>query len=306
LNDHDEVVAREVEDLLLHLTQTQRYKEVSHGIGLKSDYLKIGPPPQPGHAVRRLMTTSRGCQALFDEWELLKEAMVEPPAWDQDDVIRLANLMGASTASRGEVCSPMGVATMDIMEHRRVAQKLKDNIVPGNAPYGQSYSSEAEHQTHRNEIGELTERASLGSSQIRTLIAGQQRMILMNKVEREREESLTRSEATYRARFDASDDGKLFYRYQAEQHRGFIRIVELLKKQARDEAKAAKGQGFASSKDGPAVTGQTGETIPPAARNEAIDESSGNRSKGSRVVESERSTSSPNARKRRQSHKHRH
>jgi hypothetical protein len=305
LKDHDEVVAREVEDLLVHLTQTQQYKEDTRGPRLKADYLKIGPPPQPGHAVRRLMTTAQGCQALFDEWELLKEAMIEPPAWDQDDVIRLANLMGASTASRGEVCSPMGVATMDIMEHRRVAQKLKDNIVPGNAPYGQSYSSEAEHQTHRNEIGELSERASLGSSQIRTLIAGQQRMILMHKVEREREEELTRSEATYRARFDASDDGKLFYRYQAEQHRAFIKIVELLKKQARDEEKAAKGQGFASIRTVTPAPEQTTNTTPLDSRNEAIEAPSGNPSKGSKVVESERSKPSPGRRKGQQDRRHR-
>jgi hypothetical protein len=301
LKDHDEAIAREVEDLLLHLTQTQRYKEVSHGIGLKSDYLKIGPPPQPGHAVRRLMTTAQGCQALFDEWELLKEAMIEPPTWDQADVIRLANLMGASTAARGEVCSPMGVATMDIIEHRRVAQKLKDNIVPGNAPYGQSYSSEAEHQTHRNQIGDLTERATLGSSQIRTLIAGQQRMILMHRVEREREEELTRSEATYRARFDASDDGTLINRYQAEQHRGFIKLVELLKKQARDEEKAATAQDLTSN---PASSGRTehpANQTPPGSRNEAIDEACGNPSKGSIVVESERSKPAASRRKRRQS-----
>jgi hypothetical protein len=305
LHDHDEAIAREVEDLLLHLTQKQRYKEVSHGIGLKSDYLKIGPPPQPGHAVRRLMTTAQGCQALFDEWELLKEAMVEPPTWDQDDVIRLANLMGASTASRGEVCSPMGVATMDIIEHRRVAQKLKDNIVPGNAPYGQSYSSEAEHQTHRNQIGELTDRATLGSSQIRTLIDGQQRMILMHKVEREQAEELTRSEATYRARFDASDNGKLIYRYQAEQHRGFIKLVELLKKQAHDEEKAAKGQGVTSNQPSPNTNEPPAKSTPLDSRNEAIEKSAGNPSKGSKVVESERSKPSPSRRKGQQARKQR-
>jgi hypothetical protein len=197
------------------------------------------------------------------------------------------------------------VATMDIIEHRRVAQKLKDNIVPGNAPYGQSYSSEAEHQTHRNEIGELTERATLGSSQIRTLIAGQQRMILLSKVEREREEELTRSEATYRARFDASDNGKLIYRYQAEQHRGFIKLVELLKKQARDEEKAAKDQGFTSNQTSSITTEPPAKSIPLDSRNEAIARSSGNPSKQSNVVESDRGKPAPSGRKGRQARKHR-
>jgi hypothetical protein len=116
---------------------------------------------------------------------------------------------------------------------------------------------------------------------------------------------LTRSEATYRSRFDASDDGKLFYRYQAEQHRAFIKIVELLKKQARDEEKAAKGQGVTSNQPSPNTNEQSEKTTHPTTRNEAIEKSSGNPSKGSKVVESERSKPVPSRRKGQQARKQR-
>src|SRR6202020_2437167 len=109
IKDHDEVEARDVEDLLVHLTQDQQYLEIKSPIGLKADYLKIGPPPQPGHTVRRLLATARGCQALFAEWQLLRTAMAEPPTWDRQDAIRPSNLMGASRAARRENCHPLGV-----------------------------------------------------------------------------------------------------------------------------------------------------------------------------------------------------
>jgi hypothetical protein len=304
IKDHDEEVAREVEDLLVHLTQTQQYIEVKHGVGLKADYKKIGPPPQPGHTVRRLLATSRGCQALFDEWELLKAAMVEPPTWDQQDAIRAANLLGASSSARGEVCNPMGVATADIMRHRQVAFKLKNNLVPG-APWGECYSSEHAHQTARNSIEALTESAALGGSQINTLIAGQQRMICMRLAQRQAEEALTRTEAPDRAKFDASDEGKLLYRYQAEQHRGFIKIVELLKKQAKETAKAMQGQPVTSTPITPAATEQPAKSTPPISRNEPTEASASNPSKGPNGVESERLPVLPGAKRGRRARRHR-
>jgi hypothetical protein len=300
IKDHDEVVARDVEDQLVHLTQEQQYLEVKSRIGLKADYLKIGPPPQPGHAVRRLMATARGCQALFSEWELLRTAMAEPPTWDRQDAIRASNLMGASCAYRGETCNPLGVATADITLHRDVAFKLKNNLIPNSAPWGQCYNSEASHQTDRNQIEELTCNAAMGSSQINTLIDGQQRKLRKQQDVREAEEALTRSEAPARARFDASEEGKLLYRYQAEQHRGFIKLAELLKKQARDVDKALKSQPVTSKQpvSAPAIP------TPLEPRNEAIEEASSNSSKGSNVVKSERKDTLPRSEKNRHARRH--
>ena len=300
IKDYDEEVARDVEDLLVHLTETQQYKERKLPPGLKYDYLKIGPPPQPGHAVRRLMATSRGCQALFEEWDLLKPAMVEPVTWDSDDAIRANNLMGISSSARGESCNPLALSTYAIKEHRDVALKLKNNLIPGDAPWGECYTSQAAHQADRDRIEELSDIAALGGVQINTVIDGQQRMIRICQREREQEEVLTRSEATFRARFDASDDGKLLYRYQAEQHRGFIRIVELLKKQVKEAAKAFAEQPVTSTGVAGPPPELPAKSTPPVARNEAIEESSANPSKGSKVVESERKASSPKSKKGRQ------
>jgi hypothetical protein len=304
IKDHDEVVAREVEDLLLHLTETQQYKEQKNSLGLKADYLKIGPPPQPGHTVRRLLSTARGCQALFDEWDLLKAAIAEPPTWDNDDAIRAANLMGASASTRGETCNPMGVATADIKKHREVAFKLKNNLQPGR-PWGECYINAADHQLDRDQVGEFAENAALGSLQINTLIAGQQRMICMKLGQRQAEEELSRAEAPHRAKFDASNDGKLLYRYQAEQHRGFIKLAELLKKQVKEADKTVRSQPVTAKPPEPAKSSQPAKSTPPIARNEAIEASAGNPSRRSNMVESERSTTSPVPRKGRKPRKHR-
>jgi hypothetical protein len=306
IKDHDEVVARDVEDQLVHLTQDQQYLEVKSRIGLKADYLKIGPPPQPGHAVRRLMTTSRGCQALFAEWELLRTAMAEPPTWDRVDAIRASNLMGASCAARGETCNPLGVATADITLHRDVAFKLKNNLIPNSAPWGQCYTSEASHQTDRNQIEELTCNATSGGALINALIDDHQRIVRTQQGVREAEEELTRSEAPARARFDASDEGKLLYRYQAEQHRGFIKLAELLKKQARDADKALRSQPVTSNPVVQAATPTPAISTPQDPRNEAIEEASANPSRGSNVVKSERKDTLPRSSHNRKSRRHPH
>jgi hypothetical protein len=304
IKDHDEVVARDVEDLLVHLTQEQQYLEVKSRIGLKADYLKIGPPPQPGHAVRRLMATSRGCQALFAEWELLRTAMAEPPTWDRQDAIRASNLMGASCAARGETCNPLGVATLDITLHRDVAFKLKNNLIPNSAPWGQCYTSEASHQTDRNQIEELTYNAASGNALINALIDDQQRIVCTQQGVRETEEELTRSEAPARARFDASDEGKLLYRYQAEQHRGFIKLAELLKKQAREAEKAVKAQPVTSKQVESVAVSAPAISTPPEPRNEAIEKASANPSKGSNVVKSERKDTLPRSENNRHARRH--
>jgi hypothetical protein len=250
------------------------------------------------------MATSRGCQALFAEWELLRTAMAEPPTWDRQDAIRASNLMGASCAARGETCNPLGVATADITLHRDVAFKLKNNLIPNSAPWGQCYTSEASHQTDRNQIEELTQNAASGSILVNSLIAEQQRMICEQQGVREAEEELTRSEAPARARFDASDDGKLLYRYQAEQHRGFIKLAELLKKQAKDADKALRSQPVTSKQAESVAVPVPAISTPPEPRNEAIEEASSNPSKGSKVVKGKRGQTSPRSKKNRQARRH--
>jgi hypothetical protein len=123
--------------------------------------------------------------------------------------------------------------------------------------------------------------------------------------QRQAEEELSRSEAPHRAKFDASNDGKLLYRYQAEQHRGFIKLAELLKKQVKEADKAVRSEPVKSTEIKPASADQPAKSTPPIARNEAIEASTGNPSKGSNKVESERIKTPPVPRKGRKPRKHR-
>ena len=198
----------------------------------------------------------------------------------------------------------MGVATADIKKHRDVAFKLKNNLKPGR-PWGECYITAADHQLDRDQVDEFAENAALGSLQIGTLIAGQQRMICMKLGQRQAEEELTRAEAPHRAKFDASNDGKLLNRYQAEQHRGFIKLAELLKKQAKEADKAVRSQPVTAKPPEPAKSSQPSKSTPPIARNEAIEASSANPSNGSNKIESERITTPPVPRKGRKPRKHR-
>src|SRR5258708_31834816 len=82
------------------------------------------------------------------------------------------------------------------------------------------------------------------------------------------EEAQSRSEATYRGRFDASESGRLMNRYEQETRREFIKTYELLKKECKAEIKLAQA---GSGKD---VTSNTSVSVSPSAtpsdsRNEA-------------------------------------
>jgi hypothetical protein len=136
------------------------------------------------------------------------------------------------------------------------------------------------------------------------LLNDQQRIVCEQQGVREAEEILTRSEAPARARFDASDDGKLLNRYQAEQHRGFIKLAELLKKQVRDADKALRSQPVTSKQPEPPATPTPAISTPPEPRNEAIEEASSNPSKGSNVVKSKRKETLPRSKKNRQARRH--
>jgi hypothetical protein len=118
-------------------------------------------------------------------------------------------------------------------------------------------------------------------------------MICMMLGQRTAEEELSRAEAPYRAKFDASNDGKLLYRYQAEQHGGFIKIAELLKKQASDADKAVRSQPVTATPPETVATSQPVNSTPPVSRNEAIEASTEDTSRGSNRVESERITPLP-------------
>ena len=239
----DEEVERDVEDLTVHLNDKQQYFEKKNK-GLRSDYLKIGPPPQPGHTVRRLKATSTGCNRLILEWELLRQALIDPPTWDDADRRRATNLLGLSTPIRGENCSPVSLPTIHINNHREVATKLEHHLHPNGYSWNYRYSSNEEVQTDLDRIGDLTAKGEAARDQLKAMIDDQQAELRALAEVRSKEEALERSEATYRARFDGSNEGKLMHRYQSDQQRGFLKILGELRAMSKQSKQAVRGPAF--------------------------------------------------------------
>src|SRR5258708_4237807 len=122
----DEATAREVEDLLVALCDTQKYKEVSRGKGLRSDWVKDGKPIQPGHAVRRLKRTTIGCRALLDEWARLAPALIDPAHWDQEGALRATHPLGRSSNARHETPTPVVPACQDVISTSVHCTRIQD------------------------------------------------------------------------------------------------------------------------------------------------------------------------------------
>src|SRR5258708_302742 len=84
------------------------------------------------------------------------------------------------------------------------------------------------------------------------------------------EEAQSRSEATYRGRFDASESGRLMNRYEQETRREFIKTYELLKKECKADIKLTQAV------SGKEVTSKSSVSLspsstPPVSRNEATE-----------------------------------
>jgi lipase chaperone LimK len=62
----------------------------------------------------------------------------------------------------------------------------------------------------------LAARASAAKAEIEAFMAREQASIRLTMERLEVEEALSKSEATYRARFDASEKGRLMNRYEGE------------------------------------------------------------------------------------------
>ena len=283
--EHDEAIARNVEDLLLDLARKQQYKDKKVGPFKTIDHMKVGPQPQPAHAVRRLMRTSVGCNALIQEWERLRAALIEPPAWDHFDLNRTTELLGRDSCFRREAPNELVLAANAIAIHRKLLEQRE-----------RDRARREDHVTFLNPHGipDLPERPkdewpaiALKSAEavveLKQLIDDQQALLRGRAQSLLAGEALDRSEVSLRARFDASDEGRLMYRYQAEQQRGVIKIVEMLRKEQKESAKALQQQEVASESEARPVA----NSGPQGSRNEAKLEASANPDRGTKVIESD-------------------
>ena len=287
----DEKVAKEAENELLNLTYPQAYLKIKTVSRTRTDVMKVGPPPQPGHAVRRLKTTSHGCNALIREWEMLRTPLVDPPSWDTNDFDRAVRLMGHSAGASLDSCNPLAVPLKDIATYRRVADKY-DFATRQDVGYFHGYPQPGEKEYDELWLPKLAVKSKEAIAFISQFIDDQQASLVATRDALLPREELDRAEASDRARFDSTDEGKLICRYVSEQQRGLLKIVETLKKETKEFFKEQREQEVASNRQARDLPPQSAKTTPPASRNEPISGGSGGPSKGASVVESDRKVTS--------------
>ena len=269
VKSQEEEVKQDVENLIVALDQEQKWREIKGGRGLNSRWVKDGQPIQPGHAVRRLKATSFGCEKLLELWDLLRGTATAPVSWDQDDLRRALNLLGWSNSARYAMPSPLALATVAIGEHRDVAARIERNKIPGWVGTGR-YMTDAGEKEDLHRIAQLAHEAAWGLSRVLEVMSREQALLKDLREQRIVEEAQSRSEATYRGRFDASESGRLMNRYEQETRREFIKTYELLKKECKAEIKLAQtvlSQGVTSKSSASLSPSPT----PSVSRNEATE-----------------------------------
>ena len=204
--DRTEARAREVEELLGGLVQENC-----------------------GINVRRLRQTREGCQALIDEWDCLKAPLIAPAQWDKFDTHRAACLMGRPRLANGQSPSVIEIPTKWIMDHRKVAEKLKANEWPDAIDWKLQYDRIDQHKRDLAIVGELEQAAKLGVDWVMMIIEAEQAHLREQMAMLEEHEAVDESEACLRARLDETEEGRLLQRYEMESERGLFKVLDLLR-----------------------------------------------------------------------------
>jgi hypothetical protein len=192
--------------------RTREVEELSRRIEVDNDI-----------AVRRLREIPEGCDYLIQEWEQFVPTLLEPTLWDDDDETNATKLEGRLRSKLGKAPAHLVGATMAMVEHRRVAKKLKDNENPDSLDWTQTYKSASSHQVDRDNIHDLELVAIKSKAEIETTVAEAIAELRSRKIEVEDRERVEKSEASQRARFDDTDRGKLLHRHESDLERGFFR-----------------------------------------------------------------------------------
>jgi hypothetical protein len=174
-------------------------------------------------AVRRLRLTPEGCQFLINEWDGLRPALDPPPHWDKADHSHVNRLMGRLSPFLKKSPSPVALATIAITEHREVATKLKKNENVDALMWVEKYVNEQAHQIDLDKVDWLAEKSERYRLWLTQLIDDQIAELRALKTTLEANDALLLAEYAHEARFDASDEGKLIHRYEAETQRSLYR-----------------------------------------------------------------------------------
>ena len=182
-----------------------------------------------GTASRQLQLTTEGCEALIDEWEVLKAPLLWPPHWDSRDTERIAHLQGKGRIARREAPHVMVIPAQWIERHRETLRKLKANEFGETHDSNLRYYTDFDHEQDKANIADMETAARHGVTWIGAVIASEQRN-LRERIEWLKEsEAEEESEATLRARADTSEEGRLLRRYEVEAERSFFKALAVLK-----------------------------------------------------------------------------
>jgi hypothetical protein len=187
----------------------------------------------PDIAVRRLRDFPEGCDYLIQEWEQLAPTLIEPTHWDDDDEANAGMLLGRIRTYRQVAPGQLRLATLALVEHRRVAEKLRLNEDPDLLDWTQKYKSALAHERDREKVLGLELRAIQAKDEVEKRIAREIAGLRARKLELEEVDRVEASEATLRARFDDTDRGKLLHRHEVDLERGFQRGMKELREFTR-------------------------------------------------------------------------
>jgi len=179
-------------------------------------------------AVRRLQSFPEGCEYLAKQWRLLDPTLVDPAHWDKQDESEALKLLGDVRPYKAQASSPLALDTLAIDNHRVLARRLRLNE-RAQVDWMAKYKDEDERQFDYERLPMLADRSERAVAGLKALIDAQVAGLLGRRDLLIEQEGPSRSEATYRARFDASDEGKLLHRYEQDHERGFFRALKELR-----------------------------------------------------------------------------
>ena len=195
----------------------------------------------PDIAVRRLKLIPEGIDFLISAWDRLRTALIgDPPHWDVSDQNQFMRLKGIRYREPNPGPCPTALCTLAIAEHREVKAKLSANERLEMIYWALKYSCEQAHQFDRDRYPELEANGRGARDELIWLIGREVDGLRTLQRKLIEDDQVDRLQASYRARFDASDDGKLLHRYEEDLKRGMMRTFKELRDRAREAEKSTQ------------------------------------------------------------------
>ena len=230
---HNARVAKLARDAIGHRREA-RLRDVEECTRLMID--------DPDIAVRRLKLIPEGIDYLIAQWDYLRTTLIgDPPHWDVTDQNHFMRLKGIRYREAPTGPCPTALCTLAIAEHREVKAKLSANERLEMIHWTLKYSCDQAHQFDKDRYPELAQNGRSARDELIWLIGREVDELRTLKAKLIEDDQVDMLQATYRARFDGSDDGKLLHRYEEDLKRGMLRIFKELRDRTREAVKSTQG-----------------------------------------------------------------